>query len=296
MSPQWFYARDGHEGGPVSQEELIVLVFMGQLRPQDLLWRKGFENWVPASKARGLFPTDVFSHNQCMLILLGFLMMPCACVLVSSILYYNWKYKKPEKAKQVNRLGFIAFGVQILFLMRSHFSSQDPTEYIPQGRQGVESGQPSEDGLNNTLTFNNAKGAYSLRYSSSTWSQNPTRSNPASELELTHSNNYAYALTIWEPFEIPIEKLRNLAIKNMSSAGTNPEVVEEGWKNLSGKRIGYSVVNATPDGIPVTYYGYYYSGANGSIQLLAWTAKNAFEEMRPELERLFGGLELPPDD
>jgi hypothetical protein len=46
-----------------------------------------------------------------------FLLIPCANVLVSSILYYVWRYSdppKPRSANQINLLGFAVFGFHVL--------------------------------------------------------------------------------------------------------------------------------------------------------------------------------------
>jgi hypothetical protein len=49
-----------------------------------------------------------------------FLVIPLACIFVSSILYYSWKNNQPKRANQINALGFIVFGVQ-LFLLVAYF-------------------------------------------------------------------------------------------------------------------------------------------------------------------------------
>jgi hypothetical protein len=43
-----------------------------------------------------------------------FMLIPYACVLVSSTLYYVWRKERPKKAKQINLLGFAVFAVQLL--------------------------------------------------------------------------------------------------------------------------------------------------------------------------------------
>ncbi|MCC6682855.1 MAG: hypothetical protein IT445_18310 [Phycisphaeraceae bacterium] len=45
-----------------------------------------------------------------------FLLVPYACVLISSTLYYVWRQEHPRKAQQINRLGLIVFGAQFLLM------------------------------------------------------------------------------------------------------------------------------------------------------------------------------------
>ena len=55
-TPQWWYAVDGQQQGPVSSAELKQLADSGQLKPTDLVWQEGQADWAPASNVRGLFP------------------------------------------------------------------------------------------------------------------------------------------------------------------------------------------------------------------------------------------------
>jgi uncharacterized RDD family membrane protein YckC len=46
---RWFYAQDGQRQGPVPLAALHELVAAGRLRPADLVWRAGMDQWEPAS-------------------------------------------------------------------------------------------------------------------------------------------------------------------------------------------------------------------------------------------------------
>ena len=52
---QWYYARDDQPMGPVSASELKQLAEVGELKPDDLLWREGMDEWTTAINLRGLF-------------------------------------------------------------------------------------------------------------------------------------------------------------------------------------------------------------------------------------------------
>ncbi|PJB36906.1 MAG: hypothetical protein CO108_22270 [Deltaproteobacteria bacterium CG_4_9_14_3_um_filter_63_12] len=54
------------------------------------------------------------SKNEYLIYTIAFLFIPCVNVLVSSILYYIWRAKQPNRANQMNRLGFMVFGAQLL--------------------------------------------------------------------------------------------------------------------------------------------------------------------------------------
>ena len=46
MSAQWYYARGKQQRGPVSLDEIRILLASGQLTPADLAWREGMANWA----------------------------------------------------------------------------------------------------------------------------------------------------------------------------------------------------------------------------------------------------------
>ena len=54
------------------------------------------------------------SGTQLRLFSLLFFCVPIANVLLSSVLYYAWRRNTPRRAKQINNLGFVILGLQIL--------------------------------------------------------------------------------------------------------------------------------------------------------------------------------------
>jgi hypothetical protein len=51
----WYYAQDDREHGPVSAAYIAGMARTGKLRPEDLVWREGMEDWRPARAIKGLF-------------------------------------------------------------------------------------------------------------------------------------------------------------------------------------------------------------------------------------------------
>lgn len=56
MSADYHYSRDGQSFGPVSVEQLRQLAVAGQLTANDLVWKEGMAEWVPAGRFKGLIP------------------------------------------------------------------------------------------------------------------------------------------------------------------------------------------------------------------------------------------------
>jgi len=55
MADDWYYTQSNERKGPVSAAKLKAMADEGWLTPDDLVWKKGMPNWVPAGKVRGLF-------------------------------------------------------------------------------------------------------------------------------------------------------------------------------------------------------------------------------------------------
>jgi hypothetical protein len=49
MSTEWYYGRNGERGGPVELSQLQAMAQRGELKPDDLVWRAGMADWLPAS-------------------------------------------------------------------------------------------------------------------------------------------------------------------------------------------------------------------------------------------------------
>jgi hypothetical protein len=55
MADDWYYTQSNERKGPVSPAKLRAMADDGWLTPDDLVWKTGMPNWVPAGKVRGLF-------------------------------------------------------------------------------------------------------------------------------------------------------------------------------------------------------------------------------------------------
>jgi len=52
---EWLYSKgDDHQAGPVSAGELKRLAQSGELAPDDLVWKEGMDDWLPASRIKGM--------------------------------------------------------------------------------------------------------------------------------------------------------------------------------------------------------------------------------------------------
>ena len=48
VPPSWYYASNGEKRGPISLDEMKALAASGRLRPTDVVWADGMQEWKPA--------------------------------------------------------------------------------------------------------------------------------------------------------------------------------------------------------------------------------------------------------
>ncbi len=55
MATRWYRTLYGQKDGPFDAEQLRSLAASGELQPDDLVWKDGLDDWMPARKVKGLF-------------------------------------------------------------------------------------------------------------------------------------------------------------------------------------------------------------------------------------------------
>ncbi|WP_029630327.1 GYF domain-containing protein [Zavarzinella formosa] len=55
MNQDWYHTANGGQHGPVTAVELKKRAQSGMILPEDLVWKEGMPNWVPAKSVKGLF-------------------------------------------------------------------------------------------------------------------------------------------------------------------------------------------------------------------------------------------------
>ncbi len=51
----WYFADGDEERGPVTEAQIRTLIGTGNLQADDLVWREGLDDWMPAGQVPGLF-------------------------------------------------------------------------------------------------------------------------------------------------------------------------------------------------------------------------------------------------
>jgi hypothetical protein len=119
-----------------------------------------------------------------------------------------------------------------------------------------------------------------------------TKSTDPGRRNFSHSSGDGYASIISERIEIPVEKLRDIALSNARQAAPDVRIVEEQKRRVNGTDVVLLRMEGSTTGIKFTYLGYYYGGPLGTIQVITWTGQNVFSEYRKDFEDFLNGFRL----
>jgi hypothetical protein len=143
---------------------------------------------------------------------------------------------------------------------------------------------------NATSVLKGKAGFYELWYNADKWTLNPDSRHPVAEYQLVNSSKEGQAMVIAERISVPIETLRKIAIENGKKVSQDLEVTEEQNVMVNGQNFLKMRMLGTIQGIPFAYYGIYWTGKAGCIQLITYTAQNLLEEFQPDFDELLSGL------
>ncbi|PHR71898.1 MAG: hypothetical protein COA67_05775 [Lutibacter sp.] len=122
------------------------------------------------------------------------------------------------------------------------------------------------------------------------WSFEKAINNSDAEYELTLKDGDLYSMILTEKIEIPIEKLRSIALENAKVSAPDIEVVKEEYRIVNGTKVLLLQMNGTIQGIEFSYYGYYFSSDKGTLQFITYTSQSLLNEYKGECEELLNGF------
>lgn len=154
---------------------------------------------------------------------------------------------------------------------------------------------PTSPGIANPGGSNSASmldGKVVLKYDSDSWrrSANDDANSPTFE----HKWVPLYAKLIAEPIEFPVTSLLGIATENIRSVDPQAKVESAAPLSIAGIPMQCRRMDAKSQGVTLGFFGCYQTGAWGSLQMIGWTVPTKFDELKPELLKLFEGLQLKP--
>lgn len=135
---------------------------------------------------------------------------------------------------------------------------------------------------------------YKIKYNPKEWEKIvPGEINEDASHAFQMKNDDGYAMVIFERVAIPLESLGQIAIDQAYSVAPDLVIEKTEKRTINGKEMLFMQMSGTTSGIPFTYFGYYYTDEERSIQFLTFTGANRFEVVKPQFEALLNGLIIP---
>jgi len=135
------------------------------------------------------------------------------------------------------------------------------------------------------------KGLFGVWIDPQKWEQDSSEENPI-KITFNHKKGEAYAMVISERAGMPIETLKNIAVANAKKVAPDAKIASEEKRVVKGKELLCLKITGTIQGIPFIYYGYYYGGSEGTLQVMTYTASNIFDEFKQDFDDFLNGIQI----
>jgi hypothetical protein len=122
------------------------------------------------------------------------------------------------------------------------------------------------------------------------WSFKKAVNNSEAEYEFQLKGEDLYGMLISEKIEIPLENLKEIALQNAKEVAPDLKVIKEEYRNVNGLKVFLMQMDGTTQGIKFSYYGYYFSNRQGTVQFVTYTAQNLLKNYLKEAELFLNGL------
>jgi hypothetical protein len=139
--------------------------------------------------------------------------------------------------------------------------------------------------------FKPDRGDFRFWYDETKW-QLSTRSLEPGTTTFNLKRGDGYGVLIVEEIGMPISSLKIIALENAKEAAPDAKITFEETRTVNGKEVLCMKIDGTVNQIPFRYFGYYYGGKQGTVQLITFTAQSLFEKYEPDFVAFLSGLEI----
>ncbi|MBN1436726.1 MAG: hypothetical protein JW936_06605 [Sedimentisphaerales bacterium] len=221
--------------------------------------------------------------------------MEVMCLTMSGIIngaptiYHGYYYTGPAGTIQVITMTTQNLFEQYRDEMEEFLNGFEVETDVPASRSSRR--QPRQDRWE---TVTGRYGTYSLEYNSALWEPDDMVTGDQ-EFFFSYLGGEAYGMIVAERMEFSRKSLRDFVIDNIAAATSEYEILEERTVTHRGVQILCLTTSAIVEGIPLVYYGYYYTGEPGTIQVVTFTTPNVFDEFRADMQDFVNGLTVLED-
>jgi WD40 repeat protein len=123
------------------------------------------------------------------------------------------------------------------------------------------------------------------------WEQDRSEEDPI-KITFNHNKGDAYAMVIAERISLPMDSLKKVAVENAKKVAPDTKIASEEKRLVNGKEVLCLEFTGTIQGVAITYYGYYYSGSEGTLQVVTYSASAFFDEFKQDFDDFLNGTQI----
>ena len=123
------------------------------------------------------------------------------------------------------------------------------------------------------------------------WTFAPHKDNETSpEYRFSLKSGDGYVMMITEKTQFDLEDMRKIALLNAQKASIDVKETNAEYRIVNNLKILCITFQGTIKGIKFTYFGYYYSNPNGTVQLISFCSQQSFDRIKKDLETFLNGI------
>jgi len=149
-----------------------------------------------------------------------------------------------------------------------------------------------QDEIKPQLAYVGKRGVFILELVPGQWRRGQVDPSSDAEVVYAHADGDVYGQVIAERIEIPIQSLKKIVLTNMEQVAADAKLIQDEKRTVNGKEVHCITVDATVEGIPLTYHCYLLSSKEGTFQVMTWTGRNLFGEVKPAMEAFLNGFRV----
>ena len=127
----------------------------------------------------------------------------------------------------------------------------------------------------------------SLKYDAERW--RPVGSDADGQFAFEHGSG-GRALVLVESTPVPLDSIEDIALANAQAADPQARIVFRNRPWVQGAASWFLRIEATVNAVPMVYWGHYYAGDGGSVQIVTYAEKNRWREYEQRFTEFLNGL------
>jgi hypothetical protein len=157
------------------------------------------------------------------------------------------------------------------------------------GSQNAETGNNSPPG--NSKAFVKApQGEFGVWIDKQKWTQ--TESNDPIRITFMHQGESSYAMIVAERARVSLDALERAALANAKKAAPDMTLLFKEKRTVGGKSVLCMQMTGTIMGNTFMYYGDYYGGPEGTLQVICYATPEQFDQAKADFDELLGGIQI----